>query len=1038
LENSKLSFKLQNLLSVDAIPDQVARTAIINVLNNCPDLLKTYNELANGVSSSTGVSLLTKIEYNADLKDTSGSYDPNTGTLHFGLGQVSTGSIYPDIDQVKLASLMGHEGEHATNVYSLSVADQQFYQKISSISSSTGTQAHDYTAALADYQKAHITDESQAGIAGWNAQVAYKESVLGRPLSKLELIDLARDQYAFYDLDGNIKSGFTANPEHRGEILASDPSNIANNATQYGQYTPSVNNGTLLTYNEYYAANGINTICKTENGHPFQLDYDALKLNVNPAGGAFTTMEANDRLIKSGKVNNSSGTECTIANTADGSSILRFSDNKATVTMDSPANSGAISTHTTREYNLNDGKPSLATERTVTDDPSDGTRTTVTITCDASSQPCNIDIRTGLTANPEIITGEAVETIDDKGTKATVTGTGIDLTLNSADIALADGAVASIHGSGNKVTVGSDNWLDIDGSSNTINILGTYSTVNDAGGDEQINIAGDYSSAKLMGDGCTVTCSGKMGYVSFEGDRNTAIAGGAFDSLTSWGSDNTFSMQGNYGSLMDYGTGSTMEDTGIGNYTNGKLASMLEPDSNSSLYTDNSLANSSSSYTDNSWTDTSSSYTDISWNDISSSYTGNSWNGITSWITDIAWPDTSSSYTGNSWNDITSWITDITWPDTSSWLTGNSWTDTSFSYTDISWLGTSSSYTDSYWPDTSSWYTDISWPDTSSWYTDISWPDTSSWYTDNSWTNSGSWYNNDYSSSFSSYDFGYADFGYFGFAGDPATVEAALNNGDRLFADDTAAFNDGADDAQQARQELQGIIASGFHGEVLTGTKWDRPIITWSLAQPSGDPDADALFSGYMGSNEEAEIQQAFDAWSADSGLTFREVNHGADADADIRIGWGSFDTARTGVVGYTSVESDANGTTRGAVIRLEDTAQTPMEPADDGVLVYAGTDATFLQAMQHEIGHTLGLADNTDINSIESYYLSRNNRALNGNDIAAIRTLYGTAANDAATTNVHQLIQAMASFAPPSAGQINATSLNDIYPQSPLLAAAH
>ena len=90
------------------------------------------------------------------------------------------------------------------------------------------------------------------------------------------------------------------------------------------------------------------------------------------------------------------------------------------------------------------------------------------------------------------------------------------------------------------------------------------------------------------------------------------------------------------------------------------------------------------------------------------------------------------------------------------------------------------------------------------------------------------------------------------------------------------------------------------------------------------------------------------------------------------------------------------------------------------------------------EIGHTLGLADNTDINSIESYYLSRNNRALNGNDIAAIRTLYGTAANDAATTNVHQLIQAMASFAPPSAGQINATSLNDIYLQSPLLAAAH
>ena len=113
----------------------------------------------------------------------------------------------------------------------------------------------------------------------------------------------------------------------------------------------------------------------------------------------------------------------------------------------------------------------------------------------------------------------------------------------------------------------------------------------------------------------------------------------------------------------------------------------------------------------------------------------------------------------------------------------------------------------------------------------------SSWHTDNSWIDSSSWYNSynsDYSGSFSSYDFGYADYGYFGFAGDPATVEATLNTGDRLFADDTAAFKD--------------------------------------------------------------------------------------------------------------------SGTTRGAVIRLEDTAQTPLVSADDGVLVYAGTDATFLQVMQLDV----------------------------------------------------------------------------------------
>lgn len=70
------------------------------------------------------------------------------------------------------------------------------------------------------------------------------------------------------------------------------------------------------------------------------------------------------------------------------------------------------------------------------------------------------------------------------------------------------------------------------------------------------------------------------------------------------------------------------------------------------------------------------------------------------------------------------------------------------------------------------------------------------------------------------------------------------------------------------------------------GAKWNSAsAITWSLANSPGT--TDLPFSGYMGSQYEALVQQAFETWAAASGLTFEKVADSSES--DIRLGWGEF-----------------------------------------------------------------------------------------------------------------------------------------------------
>jgi predicted Zn-dependent protease len=220
---------------------------------------------------------------------------------------------------------------------------------------------------------------------------------------------------------------------------------------------------------------------------------------------------------------------------------------------------------------------------------------------------------------------------------------------------------------------------------------------------------------------------------------------------------------------------------------------------------------------------------------------------------------------------------------------------------------------------------------------------------------------------------------------------------------------------------------------VTSGAKWDHEVVTWSFAQSGGN------FSGSMGTSEEQAVQKAFDQWASATGLKFKEVS--GSAKSDIRIGWGSFDTADTGVVGFTTVKTKKKaGAIVSAVVRLENPSENAFVSSASGGQVYAGTDASFDQVLLHEIGHVIGFRDNADPSSIENYALTDANRTLGSNDIAAAGALYGKPVLLAAVTPVSSgsaadIIQAMSSFAPAPMA-VAARAANDATIVSDALAA--
>ncbi|MHA6915776.1 beta strand repeat-containing protein [Ralstonia pseudosolanacearum] len=287
-------------------------------------------------------------------------------------------------------------------------------------------------------------------------------------------------------------------------------------------------------------------------------------------------------------------------------------------------------------------------------------------------------------------------------------------------------------------------------------------------------------------------------------------------------------------------------------------------------------------------------------------------------------------------------------------------------------------------------------------------------------------------------------YGYDGFAGSQSTINRALGSNISSIAQYDLAHGDtaGAAAAQvgfkeaQAAQQSAGVLAQA--PAVLEAAKWDSNVITWSV----GDAAAGTAtsFSGNMDIAEEAAVQQAFATWAQASGLTFVEVADSSQA--DIRVGLSEFDTANTGVVGYTTFHAAGGAMQAGAIVRVEDPTQDAMISGADGQLTYSGTQAEFEQVLLHEIGHALGLASNGDAQSVMNYELTSSNLTLDSTDIAGIQALYGTSSgplSSSQVTTASQLVQAMASFAPPAPGaQTGLPTAANQSATSFLLTAAH
>ena len=278
-----------------------------------------------------------------------------------------------------------------------------------------------------------------------------------------------------------------------------------------------------------------------------------------------------------------------------------------------------------------------------------------------------------------------------------------------------------------------------------------------------------------------------------------------------------------------------------------------------------------------------------------------------------------------------------------------------------------------------------------------------------------------------------------------------------LLQGDTAAAAKAETEYNAFEQSLTSPEKPGPAAVQLTGTKWNQTVITWSLADSPGP--SSAPFSGYMSSTYAATVQGAFNTWAAQMpGVTFKEVLDSSQS--DIRIGFGNLNSPTTSLIGDTTLSSQNGQMQADNIIRIENPAQNPLVAGADGQLTYSGTDATLLQVLTHEIGHTLGLADNADPNSIMYYILNSNNRTLDSTDLAGMQLLHSNASATSSGSglfvhsvitgepsagnsrpvdaSLNSLIAAMGSFAPPTGLYNNHMAANDPMSRVPLLAAGH
>jgi hypothetical protein len=671
----------------------------------------------------------------------------------------------------------------------------------------------------------------------------------------------------------------------------------------------------------------------------------------------------------------------------------------------------------------------------------------------------------------------AQDNINFYGTSDSDTSSGASSTGNvygSSDnfINIGNNSVATVSGNGDSVTTyGTGSTVSESGTGDGVVFEGNTQTATLTGSQDNVYAHGTGDSATSSGGSDTGTAYGNTDNLIFTGANSVATASGSGDSITAWGSGSTINETGNGDGAVLEGASQSVSlgganETATTHATSDNVNMSSTGDAAVLMGTNDSGTLTGTSDTNSYATDT----TTLSGESVDITAKDTSTGGIT--FTDVASGSGSGDYNFSGSSTLTG-VANDTLLNTGSYSLdnanlssggsiesffgfNNNIIETAADYTGGNGSGELSTaavgLTDGITVDDAFSYNG-SGAETGF---QEDWYDGSSFIAYANFTASGSYINGDDGGALAG-DGGFGDGGEFelatGTSGGSGTNVANFSQFDSTLPNNATATQQ----AQIASAEINSLMQAPSTGNTTAdqalyeGAKWGSKVITWSLANSAGP--TDSPFSSYMGTQYQSLVQEALNAWGAASGLTFTEVSDSSQA--DIRIGWGDFNTSLSGVVGYTTYQTQNGLLQPDSIVRLEDPSQDALQTTTGGTLQYSGTTDSVYELLLHELGHALGLADNNDPNSVMYYKAGASSTTLDSNDTTGMQTLYGSLIPSGATTQLiqndsstasgvslnsmlQQMIQANASFLTQPGSATTASALSSEFTSPMLVTPSH
>lgn len=167
------------------------------------------------------------------------------------------------------------------------------------------------------------------------------------------------------------------------------------------------------------------------------------------------------------------------------------------------------------------------------------------------------------------------------------------------------------------------------------------------------------------------------------------------------------------------------------------------------------------------------------------------------------------------------------------------------------------------------------------------------------------------------------------------------------------------------------VVSEGLVQDyVYSGRKWGKLALTYQFQNFTPDLSQDVA---------KRAIRDGLDQWSSVTPLSFTEVSSGGD----LKVSWATKDhgdgypfDGPSGILAHAFYPQDGR-------VHFDD------DELWSDSFIPIGTDLASVAA--HELGHALGLAHSNDTSAVMYAYYSGRRRSLTSDDIAGIRSIYGS-----------------------------------------------